>query len=82
LLAVELIKEAVKDGARLFKACEVLDISVRTYYRWKSNPNGDMQVGVIEGGVFCTPNSGEMKSINIERNDFHGEWNYCIKPNL
>ncbi len=24
----------------------------------------------------------EKKSINIERDDFHGEWNYCIKPNL
>ena len=24
----------------------------------------------------------EKKSINIERNDFHGEWNYCIKPNM
>jgi len=24
----------------------------------------------------------EKKSINIERDDFHGEWNYCIMPNL
>lgn len=24
----------------------------------------------------------EKKSINIERDDFHGEWNYCIKPNM
>jgi len=48
LLAVELIKEAVKDGARLLKACEVLDISVRTYYRWKSNPNGDMRKGAFK----------------------------------
>ena len=24
----------------------------------------------------------EKKSINIERDDFHGEWNYCIKPYL
>ena len=45
MLAVELIEEAVTNGARLFKACEVLDISVRTYYRWKSNPNGDMRKG-------------------------------------
>ncbi|MDP2334903.1 MAG: ISAzo13 family transposase, partial [Bacteroidota bacterium] len=22
----------------------------------------------------------EMKMINLERNDFHGEWNYTIKP--
>jgi transposase InsO family protein len=48
LLAVELIDEAVTDGARLFKACEVLEISVRTYYRWKSNPKGDSRRGAVK----------------------------------
>ncbi|MFH1004351.1 MAG: hypothetical protein V1781_02480, partial [Bacteroidota bacterium] len=24
----------------------------------------------------------EAEKINIERNDFHGEWNYTIKPNI
>ena|SRR5271163_4856701 len=23
----------------------------------------------------------ELNAVNIERNDFHGEWNYCIRPN-
>ncbi len=32
---VRLIKEAVESGARLFKACEELGISKRTYNRWK-----------------------------------------------
>ena len=32
--AVELIDEAVQAGARKAKACEVLEISVRTYQRW------------------------------------------------
>lgn len=32
--AVELISEAVKSGARLFKACERLGIHKRTYNRW------------------------------------------------
>ena len=45
MLAIELIDEAVTSGARLFKACEVLEISERTYYRWKSNPNGDLRKG-------------------------------------
>lgn len=36
-LAVELINEAVESGARLFKACEELGISKRTYNRWKDN---------------------------------------------
>lgn len=39
-LAVELIQEANRNGARLAKACEELQISVRTYERW-----------VAEGGV-------------------------------
>ncbi len=33
-LAVELIQEAHQNGARLAKACEELDISVRTYECW------------------------------------------------
>ena len=35
-LAVELIQEANQNGARLAKACEELNISVRTYERWVS----------------------------------------------
>jgi len=23
----------------------------------------------------------EMKSINLEKHDFHGEWNYTVSPN-
>jgi len=37
---VELITEAVDAGARLYKACEELCISKRTYNRWK-NSNTD-----------------------------------------
>lgn len=33
--AVKLINEAIRSGARLFKACEELGISKRTYNRWK-----------------------------------------------
>lgn len=35
-LVVELIQEANQNGARLAKACEELNISVRTYERWVS----------------------------------------------
>ena len=35
-LAVELIQEANQNGARLAKACEDLNINVRTYERWVS----------------------------------------------
>lgn len=37
--AVELISEAVDSGAALYKACEELGISKRTYNRWKNNTN-------------------------------------------
>lgn len=36
---IELIKEAVENGARKHKACDVLEISVRTLERWEK-PNG------------------------------------------
>ena len=41
LVAVEPIDEAVVAGARRRKACEVLDISVRTYERWKAGAHLD-----------------------------------------
>ena len=44
-LAIELLEEAVGAGARLFKACDILEISVRTYYRWKNNSSGDKRKG-------------------------------------
>ncbi|MDC3426381.1 helix-turn-helix domain-containing protein, partial [Aquibacillus sp. 3ASR75-11] len=34
VFAIELIQEANQNGARLTKACEELNISVRTYERW------------------------------------------------
>ena len=33
-MAISLLNQAVKDGARLFKACAIMGISVRTYQRW------------------------------------------------
>jgi transposase InsO family protein len=37
-MARELIQEAVCSGARLWKACEVMGITVRTYQRWGKSP--------------------------------------------
>ncbi|SHE61848.1 IS3 family transposase [Alkalibacter saccharofermentans] len=37
LLAVNFIAEAVSNGAREIKACEVLEISQRTLHRWRSD---------------------------------------------
>ena len=33
-MAISLLNQAVKAGARLFKACAIIGISVRTYQRW------------------------------------------------
>jgi hypothetical protein len=41
-----LIEEAVGSGARLWKACEVIGITVRTYQRWGKSPGrGDGRHG-------------------------------------
>ena len=37
--AVELISEAVKEGAALYKECRELGISKRTYNCWKNTDN-------------------------------------------
>lgn len=42
---MELIDEAVIAGARRWKACEVLRISVRTYERWKGGAHRDRRKG-------------------------------------
>lgn len=44
-MAVELISDAVNDGSRLYKACEVLEINTRTYNRWKHFGTGDQRKG-------------------------------------
>lgn len=40
-IAIELIEEAKSNGAREIKACEVLGISLRTLFRWRSNKTPD-----------------------------------------
>lgn len=49
--AVELIDEAVSNGARRFKACEELGINERTYFRWagkqKKGDIGDGRPGSV-----------------------------------
>lgn len=43
--AVNLIQDAITEGARLIKCCEVIEISVRTYQRWKSGKVEDYRKG-------------------------------------
>lgn len=46
--AVKLIQEALSDGARLFKACQTIEISVRTYQRWKAGDIQDQRKGAVK----------------------------------
>ena len=49
-MAIELIKEAVTAGARRSKACEILEITLRTLQRWESSGGGgDQRRGPIGG---------------------------------
>jgi len=41
--------------------------------------NCELDKGTYPTGIVIT--NEVMSKINIERNDFHGEWNYIIKPN-
>lgn len=47
-MAVTLIGKAVESGARLYKACEVLEITSRTYNRWKTLGYTDKRKGAIK----------------------------------
>jgi len=47
-MAISLLNQAVKDGARLFKACAVVGISVRTYQRWCQPDGLNDKRGLIE----------------------------------
>lgn len=45
-MILELVHEAVKNGARLRKAADIIDLSVRTLIRWKkTNGDGDRRRG-------------------------------------
>ena len=45
MMAVKLIKEATNDGARLYKACDVLEITTRTFNRWRDSDYIDKRKG-------------------------------------
>ena len=48
-MAIELISKAVAAGARRSKACEILEITLRTLQRWESSRGGDQRRGPTEG---------------------------------
>ena len=45
---VRIIGEAIVDGARVKKACATLDISFRSYLRWKAGRLEDKRKGAVK----------------------------------
>ena len=58
---MNLILEAQARGCRLMEACKSLDLSIRTFQRWKSDPCEDMRQGPL------TKPSNKLSEIEIER---------------
>ena len=64
--AIELIDEAVFDGARLVRACEILGISLRTLQRWKKTEMlEDRRHGPRNGPVNALSEEERMQIIAI-----------------
>lgn len=62
---MELIEEAVESGARLFKACEVLEISTATFYRWKKGDGIDKRRGAPKRAVRKLTEEERQKIIDV-----------------
>lgn len=58
MLCIELIKEAVSNGARRWKACGVLGLSIRTLERWES--------ALIKGDMRKGPNTAPANKMALE----------------
>lgn len=66
--AIELIEEAHSSGARYFKACQVLKISVKTFQRWRSDGKAtlDKRKGAIRSKPsFALSESEEQEILDI-----------------
>jgi transposase InsO family protein len=48
-IIVQYIQEAVEDGARVKKACDCLELSYRSFLRWKAGKTKDGRKGAVKG---------------------------------
>ena len=81
--AVELIEEANNAGARLFKACEVLEISVSSFRRWQSGDVQDSRKGAAKRVPRKLTEKERREILNICCDDEHKDMNpYQIHANL
>jgi len=64
-VAIGLIDESIESEATLCKACDTLDISVRTYYRWKKDASGDKRRGAEKKIPRKLTSEEEQEIVNI-----------------
>ncbi|MBF9019051.1 IS3 family transposase, partial [Oceanispirochaeta sp. M2] len=64
-VAVVLILEANKDGARIWKACEALEISVSTFERWRNGYYSDNRKGANKTVARKLTKEEKLKIIDI-----------------
>lgn len=82
-IAVDLIKEANKNGARIRKACNALEISVSTFERWRKGHYSDNRKGAVKRVVRKLTEEEKQKIIDISCNRIYKDDNpYKIHASL
>lgn len=82
-LAVDLIKEANENGARIWKACEALEISVSTFERWRKGKYYDKRKGAPKLVPRKLTEEERAQIINISCNEEYKDCNpYKIHASL
>ena len=82
-MAVTLIKEAKNSGARLFKACEVLEISVPTFRRWSAGHLLDGRKGAFKKNPRKLTSKEEQSILDIScSNEYKDDNPYKIHASL
>ena len=77
-MAVTLIKEAQNNGARLWKACEVLEISVSTFRRWSAGHLKDCRKGASKQIPQKLTSEEEQSIVNICCSKEYKDDNTCF----
>lgn len=82
-LAVELIQEANENGARIWRACETLEISVSTFERWRRGKYLDQRKGAPKFVPRKLTEKEKENIINISCNEEYKDLNpYKIHASL
>ena len=82
-MAVTLIQEANASGARIWKACETLEISVSTFERWRKGKYSDQRKGAPKQVPRKLTKEEKEKLIDLSCNEEYKDYNpYKIHASL